>query len=138
MSIDTTQLLNRLDQAEDIRAFLVEYEKEFHAVSFSELLRELSVEKDISVAEVARRSGQGDYVYKVFQGLRKPSRDIVVAIAVGMSLRLNETQLLLRVAKLATLDPRDKRDSILLYGLKEKLDVNKLNDLLYDLQEKTL
>lgn len=138
MIISTTELLNKIYQAEDMKQFLEEYEPEFMTVSFSEMLNELANRKDLSVASIARNSGQGDYVYKVFHGERKPSRDIVIAIAIGMYLSFNETQLLLRVAKLAALDPRDKRDSVIIYGIKEELTIERLNDLLYDVEEKTM
>ena len=137
MQINTTQLLHKLCQAEDIKEFLSAYEQEFLTLSLPELLRELAAEKRLSVAAIVKRSGQGDYVYKVFQGERKPSRDIVLAMAVGMALTVNEAQLLLRVAKQAALDPRDKRDSVIIYALKETLPMEKLNDLLYELGEKT-
>lgn len=138
MNIDTKELLNNLCMAEDIKAFIEDYGEEFLNISFPELLNQMSVQKGMNVAEVAKKSRQGDYVYKVFRGERKPSRDIVLTISVGMELSLKETQLLLRVAKMAALDPRDRRDSILIYGLKEKLGVDRLNDLLYEIEEKTL
>lgn len=137
MNISTTELLNRLTQTNDINTFVDEYEKEFMTLSGTELLNELLADKKLSLAEVVKRSGQSDYVYKVFRGERKPSRDILIAIAVGMGLSVDETQLLLRVSKLAALDPRDKRDSVIIYGLKEELEIVKINDLLYELGEPT-
>lgn len=138
MSISTTELLNRLTKSDDITQFLDENEGEFLNISCAELLNELLAQKNMTTAEVAKRSGQSDYVYKVFRGERKPSRDIMISIAIGMSMSVNETQLLLRVSKLARLDPRDKRDSVILYGLKEQVDYIKINELLYDLGEPTL
>ena len=92
----------------------------------------------MSLAQVANQSGQGEYVYKVFRGERRPSRDVVLAIAFGMQLCVEETQLLLRISKLAVLDPRDKRDSVILYSLKERHTVAQANDLLYEMHEQTL
>ena len=137
MNISTTELLNRLTQTNDINTFVDEYEKEFMTLSGTEFLNELLTDKKLSLAEVVKRSGQSDYVYKVFRGERKPSRDILIAIAVGMGLSVDETQLLLRVSKLAVLDPRDRRDSVIIYGLKEELEIAKINDLLYELDEPT-
>ena len=136
--MDTRELLNDLCQTRDIKAFMEENMDEFRTVTVADLLNELSVQRDMSVAQVAKASGCGDYVYKVFHGERKASRDVILAVAVGMGLTVKETGVLLRVARQAALDPRDKRDSIILYGLKENLDVCNLNDLLYEMQEKTL
>ena len=138
MNISTTELLNRLKKSDDLAKFIEDNKNEFSELSCTELLNEMLVDKKTSLARVAKASGQGDYVYKVFQGKRKPSRDIVIAIAVGMELSIDETQLLLRISKLAALDPRDKRDSAILYGLKEQLDINRINDLLFELNEATL
>ncbi len=138
MNCTTTELLNRLKQAEDINGFIEENSGEFMETSFVDFLNEMLVCKNTSVADVMKGSGQSDYVYKIFRGERKPSRDIVIAVAVGMGLDADEAQLLLRIAKLARLDPRDKRDSVIIYGLKEKLDIGRINDILYDLNEATL
>ena len=138
MSIDTKELLNRLKQAPDIRTFFDEYQNEFLSLRPLDYLTELLRQKDMSLAQVANQSGQGEYVYKVFRGERRPSRDVVLAIAFGMQLCVEETQLLLRISKLAVLDPRDKRDSVILYSLKERHTVAQANDLLYEMHEQTL
>lgn len=138
MAIDTTELLHKLSTAKDIKFFLNEYKQEFRSISFSEFLNDIIYDKELTPAEVAKKSGQGEYVYKVIRGERKPSRDVIIAIAVGMTLSLDETQLLLRIAKWAMLDPRDKRDSIIIYSIKEKHTIDQLNDLLFDMEQQTL
>ncbi len=138
MNISTTELLNRLKKTDDFAKFIEDNKNEFSELSCTELLNEMLADKKTSLAKVAKASGQGDYVYKVFQGKRKPSRDIVIDIAVGMELSIDETQFLLRIFKLAALDPRDKRDSAILYGLKDQFDINRINDLLFELNEETL
>jgi len=138
MSLNTTQLLNKLSSATDIKAFISEYEQEFRNITWQEFLNDLISEKKISPADVAKRSGQGEYVYKVIRGERKPSRDVCIAVSIGMGLSLDESQLLLRVFKWAILDPRDKRDSIIMYSLKEKHTIEQANDLLYDMEQQTL
>lgn len=138
MSLNTTQLLNKLSSATDIKAFISEYEQEFRSITWQEFLNDIIREKAISSTDVAKRSGQGEYVYKVIRGERKPSRDVCIAMSIGMALTLDETQLLLRVFKWAILDPRDKRDSIIMYSLKEKHTIDQTNDLLYDMEQQTL
>jgi len=89
-------------------------------------------------ADVAQRFGQGDYVYKVFQGTRKASRDILLAIAIGMSLTVSETQMLLRIAQAAQLDPRNRRDSVMIYALNNNTTIESTNDILFDIDGNTL
>lgn len=138
MSIDTKELLNKLSKADDIHKFITENESEFLNLSFVDFLNETAYQKELSIADISKKSGQGEYVYKVFRGERKPSRNVVISIAIGMKLCFEETQLLLRISKLATLDPRDKRDSIIIYAINEGQGIDKLNDLLFELKENTL
>ena len=132
----TEELLNKIRETTDIEHFMEENESNFMRETVPEYLDRLVAEKRLKVSEVAERSGQGDYVYKVFQGTRKASRDILLAIAFGMQLSLEETQVLLRTAGTAQLDPRSRRDSVVIYGLCKKLRITEVCDILYELKEK--
>lgn len=77
-----------------------------------------------------KNSGVGEYLYKVFNGERNPSRDILIATAFGMKISLDEAQLLLRISKFAILDSRDKRDSVIIFGLTHGLSVFQTDDIL--------
>lgn len=138
MNIDTKELLHRLSVSNDIKKFIDNNENEFINMKYTDFLNSILAQKRISIAYVAKRSGQGDYVYKILNGERKPSRDVLISIAFGMQLSLDETQLLLRISKNAMLDPRDRRDSVIIYGINEQLSVEKLNDLLFEMNFNTL
>jgi hypothetical protein len=132
----TEELLNKIKETTDIEHFMKENEADFIHTTVPEYLDSLVARKSIKISEVAERSGQGDYVYKVFQGSRKASRDILLAIAFGMSLTLDETQTLLRVAGNAQLDPRSRRDSVIIYGLCKKMKITEVCEILYELKER--
>lgn len=136
--MDTAELLDRLSLATNIQKFIEENQDEFMTLSCYDYLNEILRKKELSIADVAKKSGQGEYVYKVFQGKRKPSRDILICIAVGLDLTIDETQLLLRISNLARLDPRIKRDSIFLYSIKEGYSIEKINEILFELSEQTI
>ena len=138
LNIETQELLNRLETEDDIALFFKENEGEFLIINLRELLNELVAHKELKLSDIVRKSGQGDYVYKVFNGDRKPSRDILIGIAIGMNLTFKETQFVLRIAKQAALDPRDKRDSILIYSINTGLEYPKVNDLLSEMNEKSI
>ncbi len=138
MELNTVQLLNKLSQTENIKEFLKEYEPEFLSLSLRDFLNDTLAHKNLTVAEVSKNSGQGEYVYKVFSGERKPSRDVLIGIAFGLKLSFNETQLLLRIAKTAVLDVRDKWDSAVIYALNEGKNFLQLNDLLFELNLRVL
>lgn len=134
----TEELLNKIKESTDVEAFVRENEQVFLCVSPEEYLNRMMEKKGLRVADIAERSGQGDYVYKVFSGRRKASRDVLLAVCFGMNLSFDEAQALLRSAAFARLDPRNKRDSVIIYGLCHGAGVDEVNDILFELGESTL
>ena len=55
-----------------------------------------------------------------------------------MKLSYNEFQIMLRLAKYLMLDPRDKRDSIILYAISNKLSIIETNDILFSCDQEVL
>lgn len=138
MDKSTSRLLNELTNSDDIIRFLNENEAELLRESLPQCLSRLLAEKNLTVAAVAEKSGRGDYAYKIFNGNKNPTRDVLISLALGMELSLPETQLILRLAKYAYLDPRNKRDSIFIYAVNRKLDINETNAILIDTNEREL
>ena len=134
----TDELLCELKNAPDIDTFIKTHESHFINKTTSDYLNELIKVKDVSVADIVKKSGLGEYVYKVFKGERNPSRDILISIAFGMNLSLEETQLLLRISKFAILDSRDRRDSVIIYSINKNFSVFKTDDLLEEQNLTTL
>jgi len=130
MQTITQELLDGLKNATDIKAFLETYEKDFLSETPVSYLNYMISSKNTSLAKVAKASNVGEYVYKVFSGERKASRDVLISVSLGLGISFEETQLLLRISKFAILDSRDKRDSIIIYGLINALSVCDTNDLL--------
>lgn len=130
MAAITDELLKALTNAKDIQSFFNEYEDKFITGTPSSFLNHIIDTKNMTVAQIVKVSGSTEYVYKVFNGTRKPSRNILIAISFGAGLSFEETQLLLRISKQAILDSRDKRDSIIIYGLVNRLSIFEVDDLL--------
>lgn len=80
MGVDTGELLNKISKAKDIHKFISDYEAEFMEMQPLDFLNDVLALKNLSVADISKKSGQGEYGYKVFRGERKPSRDVVIAI----------------------------------------------------------
>lgn len=138
MKKSTEELLNLIQKASDIEYYIKENESEMLNISLDVYLSKLLEEKNLKIADVMAKSEQGDYIYKVFKNQRKASRDILISIAIGMKLDINQAQKLLRISKNARLDPREKRDSVIIYAITNNISVCELNDILYDIGERTL
>ena len=133
MKKSTQELLSLIQNAKNIELYLKENETEMQIWTLDKYLQHLMIEKQMKIADVMNKSQQSDYVYKVFKNQRKASRDILIAIALGMACSLDETQTLLRIASQARLDPRNQRDAVFIYAVLHNLTVVEVNEILYDL-----
>ena len=127
---DTETLLNEIRNASNVDEFMAENSAYLSDISFPEYLHMQLAQKGLTVAEVQRRGDMTNYVYELFSGRKAPSRNSALQLCFGFSLTIEESQKLLRMAKTGAMYAKDRRDSVLLFGLKEGLDGAAINDLL--------
>jgi len=74
-----------------------------------------------------------NYAYQIFNGNKThPSRDKMIALAIGMGLNVLETRKLLKIAGACDLYARNPRDSVIIFGLNNRLSLIDTNELLND------
>lgn len=136
----TTELLKELENFSNFEEYESANKDNIIEKSLSEYLCELVREKNLSKAEVIRKSELNEnYAYQLFSGLKKsPKRDKLICLSVGMDLSVNETNSLLKLAGLMPLYPRTKRDSIIIMNINARKSVIEINEALFDEQEETL
>lgn len=135
----TDDLRQELMSQPDLKAYIHENQAFFIDRSMLELLKQLFERLDITKAELARRSCVSEvYLHQVFSGRRKPSRDRLLCICVGLEATPEETQDMLRREGYAQLYPKRKRDAIIAHGIVHHTDLRQLNDELFAENEKTL
>ncbi len=77
-----------------------------------------------------------NYAYQLFNGTKQnPAKDILVRLAFAFSLSVKETQLLLYLGNAQKLYIKNRRDSVLLYGLENHLSLAEVNELLENVEE---
>lgn len=132
MELKTTDELNHeIKAATNIEDFLTRNKKNMLTQSLSEHLNTLLSQKGISRADVVRGSLlDRAYVYQIFSGEKKPSRDKLIAIAFGLCLSDEETQKMLKMSGNRELYVRDERDAIILFALQRKKTILETNELL--------
>lgn len=136
---ETKEMLEQLKTAESLDGYLRENEDQLVDGTIREQLETALRETGLSKAEVLRRAEINDiYGYQLFAGSRKPSRDKLIALCIGMSLTLDRTQALLKATGFAPLYAKNKRDSILIFGIQNNQTVLEINTALYDRAEPTL
>lgn len=134
MALKTTEELNHeIKTATDIEDYLAKNKENMLSCSLPGHLKMLLSQKGISRADVVHGS-QLDraYVYQIFSGERKPSRDKLIAIGFGLGLSDAETQQMLKLSGNRELYARDERDALILYALQHKKTILETNDLLFD------
>ena len=78
------------------------------------------------------------YGFQIFAGKRTPSRDKLICLCIAMGLTLDETQATLKIAGLAPLYPKNKKDSVILFGIQHGKSIGTINEMLFELSEQTL
>lgn len=138
MKKKTDDLVNEIISSKTMNHYLNTNQEEFLEMPLHVYLKQLLEKKQMRVSQVADASNKGEYIYQVFRGIKRPSRDVVLCIAMGMKLNQEETNYLLRVAGVSPLDARKRRDSIILFALNRSLTVPDTNDILDEFQEPCL
>jgi hypothetical protein len=98
---------------------------------FHEYISKMCIERGEMREHVIKRSGiDRTYGHQLFNGTRKPSRNKVIQLALGLAIDVEETQMLLRIAEKTPLYPKIKRDAAIIYGIAHKMQVNEVQELL--------
>ena len=108
---------------------------EFRLPPLPEYLRGLLAERGVSVGDIVVRCGlDRSYAYQLFNGTRRPTRDMLVALALQLEFTEEETQRLLKLAGRPVLYARNRRDAALLYCLSHRLTPAQAEELLAELE----
>ena len=122
--VNTTTLMKRLFKADDLDTYLQGNDSHLQTPDFYMMLKSFSEQREMLPAQVIERSQiERTYGHQLFNGTRRPSRDKVIQLALGLGLSVEETQQLLRAAGKSQLYPRLKRDAVILYGIQKKLSI---------------
>ena len=75
---------------------------------------------DDSTGDDSLRPEVSPYIYQIFDGKRSAGRDVMLRIAFGMQLSVEDTQRLLTLSGNSSLYPKIRRDAALIYALDKK------------------
>lgn len=135
----TDDMKQELMEQASLDQYITENEAYFVETDLTEVLTRLYEHCGLSKAELARRAGMSEvYLHQVFSGRRRPSRDRLLCLCIGMSAKLEEANLLLKGMGYAPVYPRLKRDAIISHGLLHRTPLAEINDKLFSENEKTL
>lgn len=135
----TDDLRQELMNQPNLDQYITENETYFAGLDISVFLTKLYEKCGLSKAELARQAEMSEvYLHQVFSGRRRPSRDRLLCLCIGMEASLEETQLLLSQMGYAPIYPKLKRDAIIGHGILHHTPLPEINDKLFSMNEKTL
>jgi len=139
MEENTQELMNALQKENDIYQFTRENADKFLEKLLVSYLDDLLKKTNSKKADIIKKAGLSTvYGYQIFDGKREPKRDKVIQIAIGFGLSVEETQRLLKISGHSELYPKVKRDALFIYGIHNRLNIDEIEELLFDMGEKGL
>ena len=130
-SVSTAETKDNLKNASSFGDFPKRNLENMLEPDLSKYLMELLARKGLKRAQVVEDSGVDKaFVYQIFNGSKRPSRDKLIAITFGMRLNEEETQRVLKIAGHSELYPRVPRDALILFSIQRGMDIWQTDDAL--------
>ena len=126
----TDELISQIKaQKKKDRAFLGQ--KEYACPPISTYLCDVLAERHLETKEVIRRLGlERSYGYQMFNGTRKPTRIMLIRLAVLLGMSLEETNRLLKIGRKEILYPRIREDAAVIFAVEKKMSLEEMDELL--------
>lgn len=141
MELTTTDLLRKLTASDnrESSAMLRRLAPNNTLPPLGDFLTELAKRHDKTVADLFAHIGlERTFGTKVLKGERRCGRNVLLRIALLLNLPLEEAQRLLRVGQKARLDPRIRRDAVIIYALAHQKGIDETDGMLEAMGERNL
>lgn len=91
----------------------------------------LLTERNLEIKDAIRELGmERSYGYQIFNGTRKPTRNILIRLAVLLRLDLDGANRLLKIGRKEVLYPRIRHDAAVIFAIEQGLSLEQLDALL--------
>lgn len=135
-NITTTGLFRALSQVRYVDQMVGDFEGQ---VDLKQHLTELLRISGQSIAGLAQDMlASKAFIYQIFEGVRRPGRDMLLRMAFAMGLSLEQTQRLLVIAQRGALYPRVRRDAVIIHALQHRHSLHETDETLHDVGEQPL
>ena len=136
----TSELTHKLKTYQNIDDFLLENEYEFDENAFRSFLEDLLQRRNINITTLALESGVSvPYAYSLFSGRKNaPRKDILLRLAFGLALGVDETNRLLTLGGVSELRTKTRRESVIYFCLDNNRTIDETDELLHKYKLDTL
>lgn len=139
MAKNTDEMKQEILAADNYYDVLDKNAENFRAEALTDHLKGLLKKKGMKAAEAIKNSNlDRSYGHQVISGKRIPSRDKLIALAMGMGLELSEVDELMKVSGNRTLYARDPRDGAIMFAFSRHMSLDDLNIMLDNMDHKPI
>lgn len=132
MKPTTKEFENRIKNATTV-AQLNKILKDIPEISFPVRIDQLREKCGMSFSQIQTKSGiTKSLFYAIVNGTRSPRKAHIIKMGLAMDLSIDAMNELLKLAKLKELYAKNKEDAIIIFGIKNKLQVAQIEELLID------
>jgi len=104
---------------------------DFSAPELSDYLHTILEDHNLTVIQAIQCCNlDRSYGYQLFNGTRRPPRDVLLTLSLHLGLTETETQRLLKLAGRPVLYARNRRDAAILYCLNHSMSMTETEELL--------
>ena len=135
----TQEFTNKLKEYNNIGAFIDENAHEFDEDAFRNYLETLLQRGGMTRSQLGTETGVTSYMYDMMKNPNENTgKNVLVRLALGLSLNLDETNRLLTLGGRAPLRSKVRRDAIIIFSIEQGYSIAQANDVLYDYGLQTL
>lgn len=129
--------LEQIKNTEEFIEFLKRNEDKMQRESFGDCVLRLCDKYGMTASSLQPQIAiSKSQFYSILNGTRHPSKESVIKIAFGLQATRRELNELLRAVGYHTLEPQNKEDAIIIFGLEQKKEVGKIDELLREYKSK--
>lgn len=133
---ETSSLLDLLDNInndKDLEEILNTELKEYDELNLANYFKKICDEKGLTKGKLIKAADlDRNYGYQILDGSKKPTKDKILQLCFGAKLNFKETQRALSIGNVGELYPKNPRDMIIIYAIKNRLSLSELNEKLYE------
>lgn len=132
----TRELEHRIRSSKDPAVLA---DEDFAPPALSDYLHQLLKSRRMTTVEAIQCCNlDRSYGYQLFNGTRRPTRDMLLTLAIHLGLTETETQRVLKLAGRPVLYARNRRDAAILYCLGHRLSPSETEEMLSGLEVEPL
>ena len=131
MGRDTEKILDHLSGSASLTEFFQENKAAFNLLTIGEYIELELKKRNLTKASIIRKSGINKrFFYDILAGKKTPNRRYIIRLLLALGVGFSDVQWYLKACDYPQLYVKNKRDSIIIYCLNNKLSVSECNKML--------